>query len=121
MSLNYRLATFMLAGGYCGIAAISMIYVSHSDRFGFSVSQYQIWCAVGLIAGLCIGLECELLVRVAQRRGWRFSVRELMIAMAIVAVAIVACGSLAKWANAPNRGTSDAGIGIHGQHGRQRF
>jgi hypothetical protein len=112
MLSRYRLATFVLAGGYIGIAAISSFYVSAPDRFGFSVYKYQQWCSVGLAAGLFLGVWVELALRIAERRKWRFSLREFLIATAIIAAFLVACGGLIKWANAPDRGIGDASIKI---------
>jgi hypothetical protein len=120
MASRYRLATFVLAGGYCGVAAISMIYVSTSDRFGFSVYKYQQWCLVGLVAGLFAGFGTELCVRIAQRPGSRFSIREFMIAITIVAAAIVACGAMIKWAkSSSDRGLNNAGVLIKDSIGRE--
>jgi hypothetical protein len=106
MVTPYRLATFVLAGGYFGVAGISLVYVNAPDSYGFSVAEYQRWCLVGLIAGLFAGLGIEIAVRIAQRPGSRFSIREFMLVVAIIAVAIVVCGGFAKWA-----GTADIGAG----------
>ena len=102
----YRLTTFVLAGGYFGVAGISAMYVNAPDSYGFSVAEYQRWCLVGLIAGLFAGLGAEFAVRIAQRPGSRFTIREFMLVVAIIAVAIFVCGGLAKWA-----GISDLGSG----------
>lgn len=120
MAPNYRLTTFVLAGGYCGIAVISLVYVSVSDRFGFSVFRYQQWCLLGLIVGAFIGLGFEFAVRVAQRPGSRFSIREFMLAVAIVAAAFAVCGSFMKWMNRPERGVNNAGVPYNVNQGHTR-
>jgi hypothetical protein len=120
MPTRYRLATFVLAGGYCGVVVLSTIYVSTPDRFGFSVYKYQQWCLVGLIAGLFAGLGAELAVRIAQRPGSRFSIREFMIAIAIVSAAIVVCGAMVRWAKtSSDRGVNNAGVIIKDSTGRE--
>jgi H+/Cl- antiporter ClcA len=117
---TYRLSTFVLAGGYCGIAAISAIYVSTPDRYGFSVSKYQQWCVVGLAAGVFAGLLVEFAVRIAQRPSRRFSLREFMVLIAILAAALASCGSLAKWANRSERGISNASVNFTDDRGHSR-
>ncbi len=109
-AMPYRLTTFVLAGGYCGIAAISMVYVSTWDRYGFAIATYQQWCLVGMAAGMFTGAVAELAFRIFQRRGYKFSIREFMLVMAIAAAAITVCGALAKHANSPNRGINNAGV-----------
>jgi hypothetical protein len=100
---------------------MSTIYVSTPDRIAFSVYKYQQWCLVGLIAGLFAGLRAELAARIAQRPGSRFSIREFMIAIAIVSAAIVICGGVIKWAkSSSDRGVSNAGVLIKDSTGHAR-
>ena len=106
---RYRLTALALAGGYLGIVTMSLIYVRGPDRYGFGISEYQRWCLVGVIGGVLAGVMVEHAVRIAQRPGARFTIREFMVAIAIVAVAISLCGSVGKWAL-----TSDQGSGVRG-------
>jgi hypothetical protein len=117
---RYRLTSFVLAGGYCGLIGITAIYVNAPDRYGFSVAEYQRWCLVGLIAGVFAGLGTELAVRIVQRPGSRFTIREFMLAIALVAAAIVVCSGLAKWAGTSDQGRGNVGAGLKEPFRRNR-
>jgi H+/Cl- antiporter ClcA len=116
MAPSYRLTTFALAGGYLGLAVISSIYVQNPDGYGFSVAQYQRWALLGIIAGIFSGLGAEIAMRIAQRRHSQFSIREYLLVIAFVAIAIVTCGALAEWAR-----TADQGISKKKTRGEYQF
>jgi hypothetical protein len=99
---QYRLTTFALAGGFVGLAFISTIYVQAPDSYGFSVAQYQRWGLTGIVGGVFAGIGVELAVRIYQRRNSQFSIREYLLAIALVATALITCGGMVRWANAPN-------------------
>jgi len=94
----YRLIALMLAGGFCGLAAFSFLYVQGPDAYGYSVAEYQRWSFVGIITGAFAGLGTELAVRIAQRPHRQFSIRELLIMTALVAMALVIIAGLVQWA-----------------------
>jgi predicted lysophospholipase L1 biosynthesis ABC-type transport system permease subunit len=95
-----------------------MIYVGTSDRYGLAVAKYQEWCLVGMVAGMFAGAMTELAFRIFQRRGNKFSVREFMVATAIMAAAICACRGLAKMAAAPDKGNSNPNVQYKDDRGR---
>jgi hypothetical protein len=98
MANLYRLMTLMLVGGFCGLATFAAIYAQAPDSFGYNVAEYQRWTFVGAIVGAFAGFGCELVLRLAQRPHVRFSIRELLIAIALLATAIVIIAKLLEWA-----------------------
>lgn len=100
MDSTARLALLMFAGAGLGYAAAARLFVQMSDAAGYGFAEGQRWRFIAVVLGAVLGLIVEYVFRL-RRRGWKFTIREMFVAMTIVAAAAVVIGALATWGASP--------------------
>ncbi len=79
-----------------GIALVMVVFVPNPEA-RFALAEGPLLRFVGAINGASAGLGAELLLRVALRPRFRFSIPELLIAMTLLATVIVAASFFGRW------------------------